>query len=157
LSGRPISPSRRLNAFYRSLRAIGLEDHAQRCEQADDLTTAKAAAHAAAYAASIASGPDVISAASIAACHAAAAAAYAAAAYAPYAAANAYAAYSAWAPREEIFRIAVAILDEAIKLGNQAEPIEMALVVSRIDSRAKADKIANGRCLPKSIFIASTN
>jgi hypothetical protein len=127
-----------------SLRAIGLEDHARRCEQADDLTAAKAAAHAAGYAASIsgASGASAVASA------ASGAAAYAGAAHAAHAAADAYAANTAFAPREEFFRIAVAILDEAIKLGNQAEPIEMPLVVSRMETMKQSAPENSAEALP---------
>ena len=47
-------------------------------------------------------------------------------------AADAAARYAAAA--REIYTIAVSILDEAIKLGNQAAPIETALVVSRMET-----------------------
>ena len=100
-----------------SLRAVGLEDHARRCEQVDDL--------AAAYAA------DAAAKAAYAAEAAAAKAAYAAAYAAAKAAADAADAADA---RKKIFSIAVAILDEAIRLGNQAEPIETALVVERMET-----------------------
>lgn len=96
-----------------SLRAIGLDEHARRCEQADGINAA-AAANAAA---------DAKYAARYAAV-AVAAARYAAAAVA---AADA-------AARKQIFTIAVAILGEAISLGRQSEPIEAALVASRMEA-----------------------
>jgi hypothetical protein len=82
---------------------------------------------------------DILSLVTNAAAQAAAAQAAAAAAYAAdyAAAAAAYAAYAADAADAEIiWTVAVTILDEAIRLGKQAEPIETALVAERME-RAK--------------------
>jgi hypothetical protein len=119
-----------------SLRAIGLEKEALQCERVET-AAADAAAKAANAAAKGANGAAYGACAHAA--HAADAAnptAYAAyAADAAYAAANAaYAAANDDAARKQIFLIAVAILDEAIRLGKQAEPIETKLVASRMDA-----------------------
>jgi hypothetical protein len=132
-----------------SLRAIWLEDRAQNCESVTDVDAADAAADAAGKAYAAHAAYAVAKAAYAAGkAHAAYAVAKAAAdaAKAAYTAADAtYAAYAvakaAYAAgkaadadaRRAIFTIAVAILDEAIKLGNQAAPIETALVVSRME------------------------
>jgi hypothetical protein len=86
-----------------------LNDHAAQCEQVNDLNAAAAS--------DAASAAD---AASDAADAAIARAAFAAAAYG--------------GARKEIFQIAVAILDEAIRLGNQADSIETSLVVGRMEA-----------------------
>jgi hypothetical protein len=143
-----------------SLRAIDLNDHAQRCEQVGDINAAADIAYAAARAADasaaacaafptfpvFAAAADCRTTVRVAATVAARVAAYAgvsadaAKAYA-YASAGARAAtYAAEAVRAAdgdaaangIFQIAVTILDETIRLGNQAEPIETALVVRRM-------------------------
>jgi len=129
-----------------AMKVAGLHDAARQYSEVETLEQAKAAAYstaayssaaaAAAYAAKAAAKAAAYSAAKAAAYSAAASAdAAAAAAAAAYAAAYAYAAaaYSDAADAErEIFTIAVAILDEAINLGKQAEPIETALVTSRM-------------------------
>jgi hypothetical protein len=128
-----------------TLRMACLEDHAKRCGAVDNLKSAKAAANAA-YAANAANAAaDAVYAAARAATYAAAyadSAVYAAdaAVYAADAAADAAAyadsaVYAAdAAARKHVFQIAANILDEAIKLGNQAAPIELALVQSRMDA-----------------------
>jgi hypothetical protein len=133
-----------------SLRAIGLDDHAKQCAGAESLEAAKAAAKAAKAAKAAADAADAAAAAAAAANAAYAAdaaadaAAYAAdgaaiaaadaadaAGYAADAAANAANA-AANAAKKEIFTIATAILDQAIRLGNQAAPIETAIVIGRM-------------------------
>jgi hypothetical protein len=95
---------------------------AERCRRVRTLDEAKDAADAAyAYAADAAN----------AAAYAANAAAYAAYANVAAYAANA-AAYAANAANAAVWREAVAILDEAISLGKQSDPIETALVVRRM-------------------------
>jgi hypothetical protein len=128
-----------------ALRANGLIEHAKNCEAAETAGEANAAADAAAYAAVYAAD-----AAANAAAWAAANAAYAtakAAANAAYAAAIAADA-AAWAAandatdatdaadaaRRQIFTIAVAILDEAIRLGKEGDTISEALIVERMNA-----------------------
>lgn len=101
-----------------SLRRERPETHPLQFQQIDELNTAHiTAARFAVWAADVAKNA-------------------ADAADAAYVAANAAATYAAAldraADRTEIFVIATAILDEAIKLGNQAQPIDTALVVSRM-------------------------
>jgi hypothetical protein len=145
-----------------ALRAMKLAAHAKRCEAVETVEEARAAAAAAATATTYAAATYAADDAAAYAADAADAAAYAAdaadaAAYAADAAdAAAYAAsavdvaaYAAFAASEapantrDVFAITVAILDEAIKLGNQAKPIETALVVERMEAirqRALADR-----------------
>jgi hypothetical protein len=122
-----------------SLRAIGLYEHADWCAKASELNAAIAAAAAAVAATR---RYDNAAAAVAAATSAAAGHASATSAAAGYAAAAAEAAGYA-AAREEIFLIAAAIFDEAIRLGNQAEPIETVLVARRMEAikqRASAER-----------------
>ena len=107
------------------LRAIGLHEHADWCAKVGKLDAAVVADVAAAAAARC----DNPAAAAVAAAATSAAAGYAAA---TAAAARYAAAAVADAARREILLIAAAILDEAIRLGNQAEPIETVLVASRM-------------------------
>ena len=108
-----------------SLRAEGPETHPLQSEPTDELNAAPIiAARFAVWAAQAAKNA-------------------ADAADAAYVVADAVAGYAAAfepaAARRAIFPIATAILDEAIKLGNQAQPIDMALVVSRMEAiKAKA-------------------
>ena len=121
-----------------AMKVAGLHDAARQYSEVETLEQAKAAAYStAAYSSAAAAAAYAAKAAAKAAAYSAAAYAdaAAAAAAAAYAAAYAYAAaaYSDAADAErEIFTIAVAILDEAINLGKQAEPIETALVTSRM-------------------------
>lgn len=130
-----------------SLRGFGiLEDCVRLCEGVSDLDAAHAYATAAATAARRRAAAD----AAVTSAHydtssahgveraataAADAANYAADAagryYAAYYAAEAIAEASVWST-DKIFAIAVAILNEAINLGNQAAPAETALVVARM-------------------------
>jgi hypothetical protein len=101
-----------------ALRAAKLEEHAAKCEAVKTLDNAREVARAAAANAASAA---YVSAANAAACAAAANV-------------SAYAANANVSAARKIFTLAVAILDEAIRLGNQAEPIETALVVSRMET-----------------------
>jgi hypothetical protein len=101
---------------------------------AADAAGQAAAAYAAAAAASAVSA--AVSAAAYAAYAAYAADAAASAVSSAYAAVSAAAYAADAADAEIIWTVAVTILDEAIRLGKQAEPIETALVAERME-RAK--------------------
>ncbi len=124
-----------------------MENAARQCELADDITAAANAANAANAAGAAAYAANAAAAAAYAA-NAAGCAAYAAenaagcaayaAAYAARAAENAAnaAAYADQIRNTEvntIFAIAVSILDEAIQLGNQSNPMDRELVVNRME------------------------
>ena len=137
------------------LRLRGFRALAEKCERVKTLVAANAAANAAAAAAATTAAAYAANAAAAAAYDAtayaanAAAAAYDAAAYAVNAAAAAYAvataaadaaeaacatAYDATAyARREIWTEAAAILDAALRIGRQAEPIEVAVVLARAE------------------------
>lgn len=116
-----------------ALRAAGLDEHARRCEAAEDFDAAVAAADATRSAAFRRSG----------------AAAYAAARYALAAAqkldADATARNAADAAdvtrialgrteaKRQIFELCVSILDEAIRLGNPVQPVESTRAAERMD------------------------
>ena len=130
-----------------SLRASGLHEHAERCETLKDFANAANAADDAANAANAARYAANAANAATNAAYADRSAAYAAYAaddatnaanatrYAANCAANAADANAADAAANtsKVFTIAASILDEAIRLGKQAEPIETALVVGRME------------------------
>jgi hypothetical protein len=107
-----------------SLRTTGLNDCAGKCEQVETIADAAAAAIRTAYAYG-AAAPEAATAAAAAAIRCVKVA---------IATSSIAAAADAAAAKKEIFTIAVAILDEAIKLGNQAEPIEATLINQRMES-----------------------
>jgi hypothetical protein len=145
-----------------ALRAIDFNDHAQRCEQVGDINAAADVAYASARAAdasaaACAAFPTLPAFVAAAECRTAVrVAATVAARFATYAGVSADAAkarhyanagaraatYAADALRAaegargifQIFQTTAAILDETIRLGNQAEPIETALVVCRMQA-----------------------
>lgn len=133
-----------------ALRAAKLEQHATACEAAKDWTAAVVAANAAdvaantaiaAYAYADAADVAAYSAYAANAAYFAADAANAAnfAADAADVAANTANAVACPAVKRQIFTVATAILNEAIHLGKQCDPLDVRLVVARMDA-AKAKR-----------------
>jgi len=108
-----------------ALRAKGLDKHAQQCEQVSALHAAQDAAYAADIADAIAAVAYATEAV-FAITDAAAAAAFAARSVAG-------AARVAATAQRKIFALATAILDEAIKLGNHGDDLDIGLIVQRMD------------------------